>query len=47
MKVNLLVEFNWEKYNLNYKPHIYKSETMIEPSSNIKHMILNYKPVYT
>ena len=28
MKVDLLVEFNREKYNLNYKPHIYKSETM-------------------
>ena len=28
MKVNLLVEFNGEKFNLNYKPHIYKSETM-------------------
>ena len=27
-KVNLLVEFNREKYNLNYKSHIYKIETM-------------------
>ena len=51
MKVNLLVEFDREKYNLNYKSHIYKSETMIEnfykyPSKSI-HKILNYKPVYT
>ena len=28
VKVTLLGEFNREKYNLNYKPHIYKSETM-------------------
>ena len=28
MKVNLLVEFNREKFKLNYKPHIYKSEAM-------------------
>ena len=28
MKVDLLVEFSMEKYNLSYKPHIYKSETM-------------------
>ena len=28
MKVNLLVEFNRGKYNLNYKSHIYKNETM-------------------
>ena len=28
MKVNLLAEFNREKYNLNYKSHIYKIETM-------------------
>ena len=51
MKVYLLVEFDREKCNLNYKSHIYKSETMIEnvykyPSKSI-HKILNYKPVYT
>ena len=28
MKVNLLIEFNKEKYNLNYKPHIYKMKTI-------------------
>ena len=28
MKVNLLVEFNKENYNLNKKCHIYKIETM-------------------
>ena len=28
MKVNLLVQYNRKKYNLNYKPHIYESETM-------------------
>ena len=27
MKVNLLVEFNREKYNLNYKSHIYRIKT--------------------
>ena len=26
MKENLHVEFYMEKYNLNYKPHIYKSD---------------------
>ena len=29
MKVHLLVEFNREKCNLNYKSHIYKIKTMI------------------
>ena len=29
MKINLLVEFNRAKYNLNYKSHIYKSKIMI------------------
>ena len=28
LKINLLVEFNREKYNLNYKSHIYKSKTL-------------------
>ena len=28
MKVNLLVEFNRKKYNLNYKSHIYKMKAM-------------------
>ena len=28
MKVNFLVAFNKEKYNLNYKSHIYKNKTM-------------------
>ena len=28
MKVNLPVESNREKYNLNYKSHIYKIKTM-------------------
>ena len=28
MKVNLLIEFNKEKYNLNYKSHIYKMKTI-------------------
>ena len=47
MKINLLVEFNREKYNLNCKSHIYKSKTMTEnfysyPSKSI-HKILNSK----
>ena len=51
MKVNLLVEFNREKYTLlNYKYHIYKIKTDIifykYPSKSI-HKILDYKPVYT
>ena len=29
MKVNLLAEFNKEKYNRNYKSHIYKTKAMI------------------
>ena len=29
MKVHLLVEFNREKCNLDYKSHIYKIKTMI------------------
>ena len=29
MKVNVLVEFNREKYDLNYKSHIYKIKTLI------------------
>ena len=33
MKANL-IEFNWEKYNLNYKSHIYKSKTMTYTSTN-------------
>ena len=28
MKINLPVEFNRDKYNLNYKSHIYKIKTM-------------------
>ena len=28
MKVNALVEFNREKYDLNYKSHIYKIKTL-------------------
>ena len=28
MKVNLLEEFNREKYNLNYKSHIKESKTL-------------------
>ena len=28
IKVNLLVEFNKEKYNRNYKSHIYEIKTM-------------------
>ena len=28
MKVNIPVAFNSEKYNLNYKYHIYKIKTM-------------------
>ena len=28
MNVNLLVEFNSESYDLNYKSHIYKNKTM-------------------
>ena len=27
MKVNISVEFNMEKYNLKYKPHVYKIKT--------------------
>ena len=34
MKVNLLVEFNREKYDLNYKSHIYKIKTMTQTSTN-------------
>ena len=29
MKVNLLVKYGREKYNLNYKSHIYEIKTMI------------------
>ena len=53
MKVNLLVEFNRKKYNLNYKSHIYKIKTMknyenfYKYSSKSIHKILNDKPVYT
>ena len=47
MKINLLVEFNREKYNLNCKSHIYKSKTMTENFYNYPfksiHKILNYK----
>ena len=32
MKVNLLVKFNREKYNLNYKSHIYKSKSPVNIS---------------
>ena len=28
MKIKLLVEFNREKYNFNYKSHVYKIKTM-------------------
>ena len=28
MEVDVLVEFNREKYNLNYKSHIYKIKTV-------------------
>ena len=53
MKVNLLVEFNRTRYNLNYKSHIYKIKTMTnlknfyKYSSKSTHKILNYKPVNT
>ena len=53
MKVNLLVEFDRRKYNLNYKSHIYKIKTMANLKSFYKypskscHKILNHKPVYT
>ena len=52
MKVNLLVEFNRKKYNLNYKSHIYKIKTMTNLKNFCKYpskstqKILNYKPVY-
>ena len=39
MKVNLLVEFNKEKYNRNYKSHVYEIKTDINyykyPSKSI------------
>ena len=34
MKVNLPVEFNREKYNLNYKSHIYKIKSILENLNN-------------
>ena len=34
MKVNLLAEFHREKYNLNYKSHIYKIKAM----TNLKNL---------
>ena len=34
MKVYLLVEFNSEKYNLNYKSHIYKIKITTKTSTN-------------
>ena len=50
MKVNLLTEFNSEKYNLNYKSHFYKSKTIHKllkmPIKSI-HKILNYINRYT
>ena len=49
MKVNLLVEFNKEKYNRNYKSHVYKIKTDINyykyPSKSIR-KIQNYKLVH-
>ena len=48
MKVNLLVEFNREKHNLNYKSNIYKSKTDInfyKYLSKSIHKILNLKLV--
>ena len=40
MKVNLPVEFNKEKYNRNYKSHVYKIKTDINyhkyPSKSIR-----------
>ena len=38
IKASILVEFNMEKYNLNYKPHIYKSDIDFYeyPSKNAK-----------
>ena len=53
MKVNLLVEYNGKKHNLNYKSHICKIKTIINLKNFYKypskstHEILNYKPVYT
>ena len=53
MKVNLLVEFNRKKYNLNDISHINKFKTMASLKnfgkypSKITQKILNYKPVYT
>ena len=50
MKVNLLVEFNRGKYNLNYKSHIYKIKSdrnFYKYPSKCIHMILNCKPVCT
>ena len=53
MKVDLLVEFNRKKFNLNYKSHIYKIQTMGNLKNFYKyppkstHKILNYKSVYT
>ena len=34
MKINLLVEFSREKYNPNYKSHIYKIKTVKCTSAN-------------
>ena len=48
MKVNLLVEFNREKHNLNYKSNIYKNKTDInfyKYLSKSIHKILNLKLV--
>ena len=42
MNVNLPVEYNAEKYDLNYKSHIYNTKTMTQSYKPV-----NSKPVYT
>ena len=36
MKVNIPVESNREKYNLNYKSHIYKTMTLTSANTHLK-----------
>ena len=42
MNVNLPVEYNAEKYDLNYKSHIYNTKTMTQSYKPV-----NSKPIYT
>ena len=38
MKVNLLAEINTEKYNLNYKSHIYEIKKAMTETSTSAHL---------